>query len=476
MTDLLLGLAALLALACGNGEHANALVAWLAPLLALRFVRTRRGWRGLLAAWCIVAAGWAFAWHAIFRAQGVELLVAALVFGGVNLLPYLADRRLHARLPPFAGTLVFPCAFVALEYALASASPLGAWGMVAYTQAGVAPVAQWAAIGGPWGIGFLIAWTASVANASWAAPRERARWLPAAIALALVLVPALGFGAWRSQQEASARRVRVALLLPPVENNLNYDTARAPAIEAHLRTATLRAAREGARLVAWPEDSFFLPGGEGPAFVQRAQALARESGAYVAAAFAAREQAGGLRYRNRFVLLSPGGEVAWDYAKSHPVPGYEAKNMRPGDGIVAKADTTLGSLAGMICFDADHLSMMRQLRGGSDLLLVPSDDWTAIDALHPAMLRMRAIEQGVAIVRPAINGRSRAFDARGREFAPPPRAASEPWLVDLPLERVPTLYLRIGDAIAWASLAGLLLLSILAYARRRASVLETETA
>ena len=141
--------------------------------------------------------------------------------------------------------------------------------------------------------------------------------------------------------------------------------------------------------------------------------------------------------------------------------------MLPGDGRVARARTPWGTVAGMICFDADHLSMMRQLRGQASLLLVPSDDWPAIDALHPAMLRLRAIEQGLTIARPTINGRSRIFDARGRELAPPARLASEPWLADVPLLRMRPWYLRIGDGLAWASVVGLLVLSAIAWSRRR---------
>ena len=468
MADALLALAALFALAFGNGEHAHPLVAWIAPLLALRFTRTRQGVRGLAIAWMLVAAGWAFAWHAIFRATGLELAIAAMLFGGLNLLPYLADRYAHARLSPLAGSLVFPCAFVALEYALASVSPLGAWGMLAYTQADVAPVAQLASVGGPWIIGFLIAWIAAVGNAAWSARGTRGRWQPLAYGAGLVLVLALLHGGWRAAADAPRARVLVAMLLPPVEDNLNYQAARAPAIERHLATATRRAAQAGARLAVWPEDSLFLPAGAEPGFRARMQALARDTGVYVGATYGARTQPGGLAYRNRFVLFAPDGSIAWDYVKSHPVPGYEQKYMQPGDGRVARTTTPLGELAGIICFDADHLGMMRQFRGSVDLVLVPSDDWAAIDALPPAMLRMRAIEQGVAIARPTINGRSRAYDARGQEFVPPVRAPDQPWLVELPLERIATGYLRIGDAIAWASIAGLVLLLVFAH-RAKAS-------
>jgi apolipoprotein N-acyltransferase len=219
--------------------------------------------------------------------------------------------------------------------------------------------------------------------------------------------------------------------------------------------------------VLWPEDSFFLRGGEEPGLLVRLATLARETGAWVGAAYGSRVAGDEGKYRNRFVLVAPSGEVAWQYAKSHPVPGYEQKYMLPGDGRVARARTPWGTVAGMICFDADHLSMMRQLRGQASLLLVPSDDWPAIDALHPAMLRLRAIEQGLTIARPTINGRSRIFDARGRELAPPARLASEPWLADVPLERMRPLYLRIGDGLAWASVVGLLVLSAIAWSRRR---------
>ena len=164
-------------------------------------------------------------------------------------------------------------------------------------------------------------------------------------------------------------------------------------------------------------------------------------------------------------VTKPDGAERWRYAKSHGVPGYEERYMARGDGRLVSASTPFGRVAGMICFDADHSGMLRQLGGAHDLLLLPSDDWPAIEWLHAAMVRIRAIEQGIAIARPTINGRSVAYDARGRVVAELPAGSSGTTLAaQLPLAREATPFVRIGDALSWVCVAAL---GLLAFASRR---------
>lgn len=469
---LLLAAAACGVSAFGNGAHSHPLAAWLAPVLLLAFVRAAPGRRGLLAAWLLFAATWAVQWSDVFRARGLELVIGALLFGGLGLLPYLADRRWSPRLAPWAGTFVFPCAIVAFELLLARGSPYGAWGMVAYTQADVAPVAQLAALAGTAGVAFLVAWLAPVALLAF---RDRLATRDArttAVAWSLVAVLALGWGWQRVHASAqSGTSLAIAFVLPDCEANCNYEAARAPALIDGLFRRSAGAAAAGARLIAWPEDSFFVPRTESAALAVRAAAFAREHGVHLMIAYGERERASELRYRNLSVLFGPDGAELWRYAKSHGVPGYEEKYMARGDGRLVSASTSFGRVAGMICFDADHSGMLRQLGGAHDLLLLPSDDWPAIEWLHAAMVRIRAIEQGIAIARPTINGRSVAYDARGRVVAELPAGSSGTILAaQLPLAREATPFVRIGDAPSWACVAALGLLAFASRRRRTAAL------
>ncbi|HET7843033.1 MAG TPA: nitrilase-related carbon-nitrogen hydrolase [Xanthomonadales bacterium] len=465
----LLALVALAVAAFGNGEHSHPVAAWLAPVLMLRFVRDTRTKRGLLAAWLVAALAWALQWHAVFRAEGLELAIGALLFGGLGLLPYLADRALARRLPPLAGTLVFPAALVAFELVLAH-GPFGAWGMLAYTQADVLPLAQLASVTGMAGVTFLVAWLAPVANLAW---QERAGtgWRAPAAAFAIAIVVAAGTGALRlALAQPRGEPLRVAIVQPRMEANANYDAALAPALVDGLFTDSEAAVARGAQLVLWPEDSFFVAQADAAALHGRAAAFAQATGAHLAIAYGERERADGLRYRNTSMGFAPDGSILWRYAKSHAVPGYEEKNMVPGDGRIASVATTFGRVAAMICFDADHGGMLAQLGGRHDLLVLPSDDWPAIAWLHAAMVRLHAIEHGVPVARPTINGRSVAFDAYGRAAGMlPPGSTGRLLLAELVPGSVAAPYVRVGDAFAWTCVALLPALLVLALRRRRAA-------
>src|SRR4029450_2155803 len=64
-------------------------------------------------------------------------------------------------------TLVFPAAFVAVEFLKSRVTPAATWGSIAYTQYGDLPIMQIAALVGPWGVGCAIAWFASTAEWAW---------------------------------------------------------------------------------------------------------------------------------------------------------------------------------------------------------------------------------------------------------------------------------------------------------------------
>lgn len=428
-----LAVAAAVALAFSNGEFASPVAAWIAPVLALRLTRAKPAWRALLAGYAAFLAGWLVAWPGVFRITGIALAPTAVILSAIGFLPYLADRLAVHRLPPLAALLVFPAATVLVELGLARVSPFGSWGMIAYSQVEFAPVAQLAALTGAAGVSFLVCWFGSLGAWVWEHWREPARFRTPAIVFAAAAAVTLAWGTARLAARPGDT-VRIAALFSQEPGNSNYDTANAPAIEARLLAQVRAAASHGAQLIVWPEDSFFIDAAAEPAMLARAAAEAHAAHALLGIAYGLRAEPGKLAYRNRFVLIDPSGAVAWRYDKSFPVPGYEQKNMIPGDKRIARFRAAIGEVAGAICFDGDHDAIMRQT-GGARLILLPSDDWPAITTLHARMVRMRAIEQGAPVVRPTINGRLLIADRFGRELAAAvarePRAAA--LIADVPL-------------------------------------------
>ena len=115
---------------------------------------------------------------------------------------------------------------------------------------------------------------------------------------------------------------------------------------------------------------------------------------------------------NHAVLLDPSGAIAWDYQKSKPTPG---DGHGPGPGVVPSVDTPYGRLATIICQDDFFPGLVRQAgAAGVDILLVPSSDWESLAAWHAQQTAFRAIENGMALVRPTRQGISLASDGQGR--------------------------------------------------------------
>jgi apolipoprotein N-acyltransferase len=89
--------------------------------------------------------------------------------------------------------------------------------------------------------------------------------------------------------------------------------------------------------------------------------------------------------------------------------------------------------------------------------------------MHSRAATLRAIENGFALVRPTETGQSVAVDAKGRVLAAADYWATEAvtMVVDVPTRGVATLYVALGDALAYACAAGLAALIGLAAVRGR---------
>jgi apolipoprotein N-acyltransferase len=472
-----------------GGRWVIPLAAWFAPLFLLRFVRGRKILAGFLLAWATRALAAAIASHGTVLYPGVVGYLVVVVVTLVMTLPYLADRLLTPRLDGFVGTLVFPAAFTTVEY-LSSFGPLGSYNSIAYTQYGDLPLMQVASVTGIWGITFLIAWFAAVANWAWqrkfAGPSVHRGVLLYAAILTLVL---LGGGTRLAIFAPRADLVRVA--------GISASRTAVDLLTSHLPAQTLSAllagkataadrvaarsafavvtddlmarsrqeARAGARIVAWPETS---PSGasvlaeDEPALLGQAAALTRQEGIYLDMGLAVvlPDTGTGPFLQDEAVLIDPTGHVTWTYLKTRPAPG-ERGLFRPGPGTVPTVTTPLGRLANVICFDLDYPALVRQAgHARTDIMLAPSDDWPAIDPQHAQRAAFRAIENGFSLVRQSSNGLSTAVDYDGRVLAATDyfHTNQQVLVAYLPEHGTRTIYATIGDLFAWLAAIGLLVL------------------
>ena len=459
------------------------IAAWIAPILLLRFSRTSAFWPAV--AGVVVAMSLQMA---SFLIQSAIPFTATTPFsclgvGAIFATPYLLDRAIGDRLTGFIRTMLLPVAAVMTEYVAASLLPLGASiGTRANTQSDWLALLQVIALFGPYAIGFLIALSATTANAIWERP-TRATVLRYGGAFAILKLAIIASGETRLAIAANSGlgdTVKVAAVNPsfavrePARKGVamgNYPASAETlaavatptmrttyaAVQEELLASTRAAARAGARIVIWSETAAPVLEADKLPFLQRVASLARDEGIYVNAAI-------GVPYeRNETFLFGPDGSGNWHYRKTHPVPLMEpvaAFYSRP-----PVKQTRYGRLTNLICYDADWPSLSRI---NADIMLLPGWDWPQEGYVHTIKIsRLRAIENGYSMVRADYNGLTAAFDPYGRVLASKDTLAGEAstTIVDVPTRGVTTLYSQTGDVLAWLCAALTLIICGLRYTR-----------
>ena len=103
-------------------------LAWIGPVLIIRFARdhtVRRGYPLIVVALILsfligFGASWAANWGQVMT------IVLAVLYGLLWSLPYLADRLMSGRLSGFSSTFVYPLAATSLEIVNIHVNPVGA--------------------------------------------------------------------------------------------------------------------------------------------------------------------------------------------------------------------------------------------------------------------------------------------------------------------------------------------------------------
>lgn len=451
--------------------------AWLAPVFLLHFTRTNDPLIGTAAIWLAIFISSLFAYRGLIPLPGFAYPITLAFIGITTTLPYLVDRLLAGQIPGFASTLVFPLAWVVVEFITARTSPFGTWGSVAYTQYGNRSLMQLASITGLPGITFLVTWFGSSVNWVW---DNQFDWyavqtglLTYGIAWSLVMI----FGGARLALTNSTNTVRVAAIGWPngilgsneilkfILSQQIPDRERGKMREVLLKLhdyfleESRREARAGAKMVIWPEGNLMVFHEDEISFMERARQLAREEQIYLLMGMAAIRQGDSRPLENKAVLVDPSGGNPYSYIKSRPVPGWEAMMSVRGDGRIPTLDTRYGRVGSTICYDMDFPHLIRQVgKARVDTVLVPASDWEAIKQVHHAMAVFRAIENGTSMVRATRWGVSTAVDPLGRTLAILDDfvAAQGTMVAQVPTLGTPTIYAQIGDLFAWLCAAGLL--------------------
>lgn len=292
-----------------------------------------------------------------------------------------------------------------------------------------------------------------------AAPARDWRWRVASLA---------GLAAWAAagwlRLDAvvpTAPGLQVVLVQGNVAQGQKWDQALARSIfERYLRLTEQGVAQTGSepRVVVWPETAF-------PGLLdtdQAARAVIEEADDGAPALIGSVRFDANRRPRNSLFAITAGGMIEDIYDKWHLVPFGEFQPdwvplpiiVVPGGGFASGRGPQTLHVAGLppvgalICYEAIFPGQVIDVTDRPAWLVnVTNDAWFGDSSgprQHLAAARMRAVEEGLPLMRAANTGISAGFDAYGHELGRLGMRRSGTLVLQLPGPLPPTVFARFG--------------------------------
>ncbi|WP_130469822.1 apolipoprotein N-acyltransferase [Candidatus Magnetaquicoccus inordinatus] len=401
------------------------------------------------------------------------------------LLPTLAPR-------PHLLPLAAPALWVLCEWLRTHLFTGFSWNLLGYGWNNWENILQIADLGGIYLLSWLMLLPAALFASLWLRRPPLQRIASETAALLLLLLLLSGYGHWRLADSATLNNsaqaaIRVAIVQGNIPQQLKWATSQQQeTLERYLRMS-LEIPRP-VDLVVWPETamSFFFRAK--PDYLQRIAQTSQQIQAPILTGAPSIDRTGEeepWRYFNSMLLLDESGSLEQRYDKHHLVPFGEfipfrhlvpatfqkftegTEDFSSGPGPVA-LPWHKGDIGPLICYEAIFPDEVRTLAatGVKWLVNITNDGWFGESAKpqHLAMVRLRAIENRLPMIRAANTGISAVIDQWGRELGRIAANQTDSLVVTVPAGSANSFYTRFGGW--WLALW--LLLLLLAYLRKNA--------
>jgi apolipoprotein N-acyltransferase len=319
------------------------------------------------------------------------------------------------------------------------------WNLTGYAWSGASSLLQGASVVGIYGLSLtLLGLSGAVAVVGDGGLRQRRVWMPLAAA-GLILAALWGGGSERLQQAdaPSVPGVVLRIVQPDIDQRMRWDEAALRDILTRLLGLTASAGYDKVTHVIWPETAvpFYLD--ESPAALRVIGQLAPKNGALITGTIR-REAVKGSdnakpeeRYFNSVEVIGHDGRVHGHYDKSRLVPFGEymplssllaslgldkvipgPSDFSAGPGPHALEVHGAAPFEPLICYEAIFPDLVaRGAEHAQWMVNVTNDAWFGTSAgpyQHLAQARVRAIEQGLPLIRAANTGISAVIDPYGQ--------------------------------------------------------------
>ncbi|MBM3535469.1 MAG: apolipoprotein N-acyltransferase [Alphaproteobacteria bacterium] len=416
-----------------------------------------------------------FAWLIPFASLGLPAMLA--IYSGLALALVTL-----LRVEGVGRVLAFAVAWTGLEWLRGLLFTGFPWNLAASTWVAVPEILQALSVIGAWGVTLLTVLVAGLPAAL--GHRYARRSIAAGIALVAL---AWGYGYWRLAEASTATvpGVRLRLVQASVPQQLKWQAEQRVATLAKHLAMTRTESPVEPTLVIWPETAIpFLVEAE-PDVLKAMAAAAPPGGAIVTGTIRLRGTGDPPEVTNGLVAIDEGGRVIAAYDKAHLVPFGEytpapwlfgwfpalGVGMVPGPGRRNIALPGVPAASALICYEVIFPGAVIDRDDRPQWLLnLTNDAWYGRSAgpyQHFAAARMRAVEEGLPLVRSAQNGISGVIDAYGR--ATGRLELDDVGAVDsaLPAALPPTVYSRWRESPAAALALIIVTLGLLLDHRRK---------
>jgi apolipoprotein N-acyltransferase len=410
------------------------------------------------------AIPWPLTWGVTFLLSAWCAMFIAATSG---LMAFIARRGW-----PGVALATAPCLWVGGEWLrghLLGGFPCGTLG---YSQYLKLPVIQIAELGGVHAVSFvLVAVNAALTGALVLGWRRALTGLGAG---GVLLAAVLGFGVSRLREAPPAAEVQIAIMQPAIEQPLKWDPDHATTTLKIYLELTRQAGAGRPDLIVWPETASPTALRRDPGLLATLASLSQQLKApLLIGSIDVLDGGSPPRLSNAAFLVTERGIVG-RYDKIHLVPFGEYVPLSGLIGFVRGWAEFIAELEPgtrevvfpgppapfgiVICYEGIFPDLFRRFvnNGARVMVNMTNDGWfgrTSGPAQHLTMYPFRAIEHRIAVVRAANTGVS-AFIAPSGQIVRHLGLFERGVIADrVPLRHGRTLFTRVGDWVAWLSLA-----------------------
>ncbi len=450
-------------------------VLWLVfPSLVFLMQGVARQRTAFVTGWCFAFGYYLFSLYWIAAAMFVDiakfwwavpLAVAGLpaffaLFYGVAMI-----AAYHIGMRKISGCLVVALCWFAADYARGHVLTGFPWNLEGSVWDGTLPILQIASVIGIYGLTLVTLVAATIP--AMLAEHNKTAWRFLIGSFAMII----GVAAWghyrldHADNSLSTPTAHIRIVQPNVAQADKWVEGEAEKNFQHLLNLTAVSSRQPIAAVIWPETaSTFYLAEDATHRYQIAQSLPNDSVLITGVIRRDGDDNDHVRYYNSLVAVDTTAHILSSYDKFHLVPFGEYMPLRryiplatlanlgidftPGDGLHSLTLPHMPSFSPLICYEAIFPGAVVPHDARPDFLLnVTNDGWygkTSGPYQHFAAVRMRAIEEGLPLVRSANTGISGVIDGYGRIQAHLGLGLTGIIDANIPSALPPTLFARLG--------------------------------